>query len=194
MRYRLRGPRGRASRNARRRLAHTVTYLDERARVWIDRPGDFRLTGIEIPHDNRGDLNMRHVRAQGAWIFLALGLLGCQRAVPVASTAAAKPEFSAFSGANAGDERAVAGIKLCWCPPGKFTMGSPRDEPERRPGEDQVEVTLTRGFWAGKYELTQGQWKRVMGAFPGKLTAGAGDDFPVYAVNFAEAEAFCRKL
>ena len=35
-------------------------------------------------------------------------------------------------------------------------MGSPRGEPERRPGEDQVEVTLTKGFWMGKYEVTQG--------------------------------------
>jgi formylglycine-generating enzyme required for sulfatase activity len=73
-------------------------------------------------------------------------------------------------------------------------MGSPPDEPERRPGEDQVEVTLTEGFWMGKYEVTQGQWKRVVGEFPGKLTAGEGDEFPAYAVNFAEAEAFCRTL
>src|ERR1700730_13068997 len=126
---------------------------------------------------------MAHVRAPGACIVLALGLLGCQRAAPVVSTAAAKAEISAFSGSKAGDERAVAGVKLCWCPPGKFTMGSPPDEPERRPGEDQVEVTLTRGFWAGKYEVTQGQWQRVVGAFPGKPTAGEGDDFPVYDIN-----------
>lgn len=46
----------------------------------------------------------------------------------------------------------------------------------------------------GKYEVTQAQWKQVVGAFLGKLTAGEGDDFPVYAVNFAEAEEFCRKL
>ena len=73
-------------------------------------------------------------------------------------------------------------------------MGSPPDEPERRPGEDQVEVTLTRGFWAGKYEVTQAQWRRVVGVFPGPFTAGEGDDFPVYTVNFAEAEGFCRAL
>jgi hypothetical protein len=30
-------------------------------------------------------------------------------------------------------------------------MGSPPDEPERRPREDQVEVKLTTGFWGGKY-------------------------------------------
>src|SRR5262245_50943742 len=87
---------------------------------------------------------------------------------------------SAFNGTKAGAEREVAGIKLCWCPPGKFIMGSPPSEPERRPGEDQVEVTLTKGFWMSKYEATQGQWKRVMGKLPGELTAELpeGDDYP----------------
>jgi formylglycine-generating enzyme required for sulfatase activity len=75
-------------------------------------------------------------------------------------------------------------------------MGSPPEEPERRPGEDQVEVTLTRGFWAGKYEVTQGDWKRVVGKLPGEPTEELpeGHDLPVGNVNFAEAEAFCRKL
>lgn len=72
-------------------------------------------------------------------------------------------------------------------------MGSPRDEPERRPGEDQVAVTFTNGFWIGKYEVTQAQWRRMMRDFPGRLNAGEGDNYPVYAINFAEAETFCRK-
>lgn len=99
-----------------------------------------------------------------------------------------------FTGSQAGNEREIAGIKFCWCPPGTFTMGSPRDEPERRPGEDQVEVTLTKGFWIGKYEVTQGEWMRVLGRYPGKLTAGEGDNFPVYDINFYAAERFCRRL
>lgn len=101
-----------------------------------------------------------------------------------------------FVGAKAGVETNVAGIKLCWCPPGKFIMGSPRSELERRPAEDQVEVTLTKGFWMAKFEATQGEWKRVMGKLPGLLTAELpeGDDYPVGNVNFAEAEAFCQKL
>jgi sulfatase modifying factor 1 len=101
---------------------------------------------------------------------------------------------STLFGSKSGDERELAGMKLCWCPAGKFKMGSPPDEPERRPGEDQVEVTLTNGFWTGKYEVTQGQWKRVVGDFPRKQPAGEGDDFPVVEVNHAEAEAFCKKL
>jgi sulfatase modifying factor 1 len=99
-----------------------------------------------------------------------------------------------FLGVKGGGEREVGGIKLAWCPPGRFRMGSPPGEAERRADEAQVEVTLTRGFWAGKYEVTQGEWKRVMGPLPAEPTAGEGDDFPVYTMNYSEAEAFCRKL
>jgi formylglycine-generating enzyme required for sulfatase activity len=116
--------------------------------------------------------------------------------VALVSTAGLAAARDGFDGTKGGDERTVAGVRLCWCPPGKFTMGSPPDEPERRPGEGQVEVTLTRGFWAGKFEVTQGAWKRVVGELPGELTAELpeGDDYPIGNVNFAEAEAFCRKL
>jgi formylglycine-generating enzyme len=105
-------------------------------------------------------------------------------------------QSDSFDGKNPGDQLTIAGVKLCRCPPGKFTMGSPRSEPDRRPGEDQVEVTLTRGFWVGKYEVTQGDWKRIVGELPGKPTKELpeGDDYPVGNVNFAEAEGFCRKL
>src|SRR5205814_8256945 len=94
---------------------------------------------------------------------------------------------SSLTGSHAGDERQVAGIRLCWCPPGKFNMGSPPSEPERRPGEDQVEVTLTKGFWMAKHETTQGDWKRVVGELPGPPTVElpAEDDLPVGNGNFA---------
>ena len=38
-----------------------------------------------------------------------------------------------FRGGKAGEEREVESVRLCWCPAGRFTMGSPPDEPERRP-------------------------------------------------------------
>jgi sulfatase modifying factor 1 len=103
---------------------------------------------------------------------------------------------ASFRGRAAGDARTLDAIDLCWCPPGRFVMGSPRSEPERRPGEDQVEVTLTRGFWMAKYETTQGLWQRVAGALPGPLTKElpAGADLPVGNVNFTETEDFCRRL
>jgi formylglycine-generating enzyme required for sulfatase activity len=136
----------------------------------------------------------------GRWagLLLTAGLVGCHREVgptiPTARDDAA--EAGSFLGSKAGDEREAVGIRLCWCPPGRFLMGSPPDETERRPGEDQVGVRLTKGFWMAKYETTQGQWKRVVGRLPGELTAElpAGDDFPIGNVNFAEAETFSRKL
>ena len=123
-----------------------------------------------------------------------MGKLGL--AVTLLSVAGLPAAPDGFDGARAGEEKTVAGVKLCWCPPGRFTMGSPRGEPERRPGEDQAEVTLTRGFWTAKYEAMQGDWKRVVGKLPGLLTAELpeGDDYPVGNVNYAEAEAFCQSL
>lgn len=122
---------------------------------------------------------------------------GCQQnAPPLKAARARNATRSAFDGQKPGAERIVAGIALCWCPAGEFTMGSPRGEPERRPGEDQVAVVLTHGFWMAKYEATQAEWKRVVGDLPGALTdeLPAGDDLPVGNVNFAEAESFCQKL
>ena len=63
-----------------------------------------------------------------------------------------------FIGRTAGEERSIEGIPLCWCPPGRFTMGSPANEAGRRPDEAQEPVTLSRGFWMAKFEVTQGQW------------------------------------
>jgi formylglycine-generating enzyme len=122
-------------------------------------------------------------------------LLTLMLALVPASGQSPKP-MNQLLGLKAGDEINVEGLRLCWCPPGSFIMGSPRGEPERRPDEDQVEVTLTKGFWTAKYETTQGQWKQVMGQLPGPLTAELpeGADYPLGNVNFAETEAFCLKL
>jgi sulfatase modifying factor 1 len=104
---------------------------------------------------------------------------------------------ASFAGTKAGDERQVDAIRLCWCPPGRFVMGSPSNETGHRADEAQVDVALTRGFWMARFEATQGQWRRVVGKFPDKPPAaatGEGDDLPVYWVNFDEAENFCNAL
>jgi formylglycine-generating enzyme required for sulfatase activity len=131
-------------------------------------------------------------------LLLLIALTGCQRdaARNVSSPTddSSLVEAGSFLGSRPGEERTIAGIVLCWCPPGRFRMGSPPGEPERRPDETPVEVTLSRGFWMGKYEVTHGQWKRVAGEFPGTLLPGETDDFPVHSINYLEAEGFCRKL
>ena len=73
-------------------------------------------------------------------------------------------------------------------------MGSPPNEPGRRPDEEQVDVTLTKGFWIGKFEVTQAQWARISGPFIQAMDKGKGGDIPVYWVSYLEAEDFCRRL
>ena len=58
------------------------------------------------------------------------------------------------------------GMVLIEIPAGKFTMGSPKDEKDHQESEAQVSVTLTKPFGLGKTEVTQGQWKSVMGTEP----------------------------
>ncbi len=127
---------------------------------------------------------------------LSLNQFSLSIAILCSLAATVPARAQSLEGSKAGEAREVVGIKLRWCPAGTFKMGSPRTEPERRPGEDQVDVTLTHGFWMGQCEVTQGEWKRVMGALPGEVTehAGVGDDFPLYNVNYAEAQALCAKL
>jgi formylglycine-generating enzyme required for sulfatase activity/ribosomal protein L27 len=78
---------------------------------------------------------------------------------------------------------------------GTFTMGSPTNETGRQTNETQHSVTLTKGFFMGKYEVTQKQYTAVTESnptFPG--TYGSGNDFPVYNVCWYEALVFCNKL
>lgn len=91
-------------------------------------------------------------------------------------------------------ERTVEGVRFCRAPAGRIRMGSPETEAGRRADEGPVEVTLRRGFWMGKFEVTQGQWAAVCGAFPRARDEGVGDDSPVHWVRYVEAEEVCRRL
>ena len=88
------------------------------------------------------------------------------------------------------------GMVLIEIPAGKFTMGSPVGEKDRRGDEAQVSVTLTKSFGLGKYEVTQRQWKTVMGTEPwkGKRLVKAEKDCPATYVNWIDATEFCKKL
>ncbi len=87
-------------------------------------------------------------------------------------------------------------IEFLWCAPGKFTMGSPKNEKDRGENEDQVEVTLTKGFWLGKYEVTQEQWRSVMNTEPwlDHRRVRIAPDSPACWVSWEVANLFCREL
>ena len=112
-------------------------------------------------------------------------------------------------------------LELVWIAPGTFLLGSPVTEEGRDKDEMQHEVTLTRGFWMGKYEITVGQFKRFVEESGYQTTAerkaaGAAhsdqngkkaesenkswrntgfaqtDAHPVALVSWEDAQAFCE--
>jgi formylglycine-generating enzyme required for sulfatase activity len=96
------------------------------------------------------------------------------------------------------------GMKLVRIPSGKFKMGSPTDDKHRGRDEQQHEVEISKPFYLGVHEVTQGQYKKVMGSNPSYFSsAGTGkgkvagldtSDFPVENVSWEDAVEFCKKL
>jgi formylglycine-generating enzyme required for sulfatase activity len=97
------------------------------------------------------------------------------------------------------------GMKLVRIKPGKFTMGSPAEEVGHQAREGpQREVTITKPFYLGVYEVTQAEYRKVRGTNPsyfsptggGKVLVAGQDTtrFPVETVSWAEAVEFCKKL
>ena len=61
-----------------------------------------------------------------------------------------------------------APTNMVFIPPGTFRMGSSTNEVDRDSGSEspQTSVVISRGFWMGKYEVTQGEYLAVMGDLP----------------------------
>ena len=74
---------------------------------------------------------------------------------------------------------------------GTFTMGSPAGEKDRDGDEVAHEVTLTKDFYLGKYEVTQAQFEAITGKNPSHYK---GKRLPVETVNWDEVAAFCTAL
>jgi len=83
-------------------------------------------------------------------------------------------------------------LEMVLIPAGKFMMGSPASEKDRNENETQHEVTLTKPFYMGKYEVTQEQWEAVMGNNPSVRTKGA--KLPVTDVSWNDCQEFIKKL
>jgi formylglycine-generating enzyme required for sulfatase activity len=120
--------------------------------------------------------------------WFALMVAGAALAAPARAEAPAVPA--------GGRNHLVADLKLelLWVEPGTFTMGSPAEEPGRHRAEGpQMRVTLSRGFWLGRTEVTQAQYLAVVGANPSRFTT-VGPHAPVERVSWIAAMEFCAKL
>ncbi len=142
-------------------------------------------------------------------VFLALSVTGCdgnnmspsRPQVTTSETADAKRrvEQPAATMTNS------VGMKLTRIPVGEFLMGSAGSDPGAREDEQpQHRVRITRPFYMGTYEVTQGQFEELMRSNPSSFTKSGllknipdeveASQFPVDAVTWYEAVEFCRRL
>ncbi|MDC1005118.1 SUMF1/EgtB/PvdO family nonheme iron enzyme [Opitutales bacterium] len=98
------------------------------------------------------------------------------------------------------DLNASVQLQMLWVEPGTFTMGSPTTEAGRQSDrEDEHNVTLTKGFYLGKYEVTQAQYEAVMTGNTDSLSATPSEwpnnpNRPVEKVSWADAQIFLTRL
>ena len=84
------------------------------------------------------------------------------------------------------------GMRFVRIPAGKFPMGSDSNLafPHERP---VTQVQIRSAFWMGKYEVTQQQWRSVMGTNPSRIE-NCGPDCPVVSVSWYGVQRFIRRL
>jgi len=90
------------------------------------------------------------------------------------------------------------GMKLTYLSPGEFIMGCSSQELNKMKAYNvgstarpQHKVRITMGFFMGKTEVTQAEWRAIMGTNPGKFK---GDIRPVETISWHEAVEFCQRL
>jgi formylglycine-generating enzyme required for sulfatase activity len=149
-------------------------------------------------------------------VLAAVVLLSAQEAQPDEPRAAAATAASDMRGKEPGETRDDNGLKMRfnWCPPGPVTMEIVKQvevvepavpKPNGKPVLPKtysvervtpIEASLTRGFWIGKYEVTQSEWKAAMATEPwlGRDATKTGTDYPATFISWKDANEFCDRL
>lgn len=86
----------------------------------------------------------------------------------------------------------MTGMIFVWVPGGSFEMGCHANAGLCENDERPVRTVRLDGFWMGRYEVTQGQWKHIMGSNPSKFDKG--DNYPVEVVSWNDVQQFMHRL
>jgi len=86
----------------------------------------------------------------------------------------------------------ITGIEFVRVPGGCFPMGSTEIEAGKDSDQSPVHEVCVDDFFIAKTEVTQGQWRKIMGSNPSRFTKG--DSYPVETVSWNDAQLFIRKL
>ena len=137
-----------------------------------------------LPEEIRPELKVNNSRHM--LFSLGFRLVRTAGSLPPSGGSGAPPPAAATTWTNS------LGMEFAGVPAGSFVMGSPADELGRHPGEWQREVRISKGFWMGKYEVTQREWEAVMGSNPSHHQACPR--CPVEQVSWHEVQEFIGRL
>ena len=119
-----------------------------------------------------------------------------------ASRQASNTIFPANSVKNYIESAMDIGMTMVWVDGGEFKMGCTSEQSDCREDEMNIKKMKVDGFYIGMLEVTQAQWRVVMGTSVSsqkektnyRSLYGEGDEYPIYYVNWDEANEFCKKL
>ena len=127
-----------------------------------------------------------------AVISLAMFWLHCCHTAHIIAQEIRPLSKDRIRGSNPGEQVANSVDQtFCWCPAGSFQMGSPENEVGRSYDEVPVKVSITRGFWISKFEVTEAEYKEVTGRTARKPQ---GDRFPCVDMRSSDARRYVEKL
>ena len=149
------------------------------------------------------DLSQMKIHFRGQGPKEVLPILSASKQLSAAAEAAI--EQARLSGAESSEGQAdqgmtnSIGMKLLPIAKGKFQMGSLFREEGYRLAEQRHEVTLTRDYYLGAFEVTQAQYAKLMGNNPSKFQGDMIDNVdssnhPVDRVSWEDAVEFCKRL
>ncbi len=113
-------------------------------------------------------------------VYMAIDLSG-------GAQAATYPVSYSFAGPDMTDSAKPWARDILWLRcigPGSFQMGSPAGETGRQSSETIHPVALTKPFYIGVFEVTEYQYRQVMGALPPNLATAKGDAKPVTQCSY----------
>jgi formylglycine-generating enzyme required for sulfatase activity len=84
----------------------------------------------------------------------------------------------------------LKGLQMIWIDGNTFSMGY-SDDPNLMLDDKPFDMTLSKGFWLGKFMITQAQWQEIMESNP---SFQKGDNLPVDCISWNDALKFCEKL
>ena len=85
-------------------------------------------------------------------------------------------------------------MEMVWIEPGVFQMGSPESERGQSIERPEHQVEISKGFWLGKYEVTQEQWEVVMETTPWSGVISSNPSYPAVKISWEEVQAFIDTL